>query len=83
MLIIVKSGKILVDDRREKKFTRKGNNPLPFENWIFRNGQPVHDDYRRIFVAMTSTLYHHSTVQVAFASAAELFPQNCSAVHTP
>ena len=26
----------------------KGENPLPFEKWIFRYGQPVRDDYRSL-----------------------------------
>ena len=30
----------------------KGENPLPFEKWIFRYGQPVRDDYIVAFLAV-------------------------------
>ena len=70
MLLIVK---ISVDEIGKKKSRQKGKHPLPFENWIFRNG---HDDNCRIVVAMTSTLEHNNPVQIAFAP----FPQNYSAV---
>ena len=49
---------------------------MPIENWIFRNGHPVCDDYRRLFIVMTSTLEQGILVLVAFASAAELCPEN-------
>jgi len=52
-----KSGQSLVSDRgiRKKTSSCKVTDPLSFERWIFRNGQPYCDDDRRIFVAMTST----------------------------
>jgi len=49
---------------------------LPFEKWVFRNGHPVCDDYRRLFIAMTSTLEQSILVWVAFVLAAELCPEN-------
>jgi hypothetical protein len=52
---LVKYGKILFCDRRKYKSTLKGNYPLSFENWIFRNDQPVRDGNHRSFVVMTST----------------------------
>ena len=51
----VKSSKSLDSDRGKKTPTSKVKDPLSFEIWIFRNGQPDRDDDRRIFVAMTST----------------------------
>ena len=51
----VKSGKSLGSDRGKKTPTSKVKDPLSFEIWIFRNGQPDRDDDRRIFVAMAST----------------------------
>jgi hypothetical protein len=36
----------------EGKLYVKGKDPFPFEKLIFRNGQPIRDDCRRIFVAM-------------------------------
>jgi hypothetical protein len=33
-----------VRGERTQKSMQKGCNPLPFEKWIFRNGQPVRDD---------------------------------------
>jgi len=39
----------------EEHIYDKGKNPLSFENWIFRNGQPVRVDDRISIVAMTST----------------------------
>jgi hypothetical protein len=55
LIYTVKSGKSLGSDRGKKTPTSKVKDPLPFEIWIFRNGQPDRDDDRRIFVAMTST----------------------------
>ena len=49
------SGKRLGSDRGKKTPTYKVKDPLLFEIWIFRNGQPDCDDDRIIFVAMTST----------------------------
>ena len=51
----VKSGKSLGSDRGNKTSTYIVNDPLLFEIWIFRNGQPDCDDDLSIFVAMTST----------------------------
>jgi hypothetical protein len=39
----------------ERKHTQKVIDPLPFEIWIFRNGQPVYNDDRIFFVATTLT----------------------------
>ena len=33
----------------------KGKIPIAIEKYVFRNGQPVREDDRRKFVAMTST----------------------------
>jgi len=41
VLLIVKSSKRLVGDIKKKTFTLEGKDPLPTENWIFRNSQPV------------------------------------------
>jgi hypothetical protein len=49
------SGKRLGSDRGKKTSTYKVKDPLSFEIWIFRNGQPDCDDDLRICVAMTST----------------------------
>jgi hypothetical protein len=43
---------------------------MPFEKWIFRNGQQVRDEDRRIAVANTLTAEQRSHVSVDFASAA-------------
>ena len=43
-IYIVKFGKCLVDDKGKKKSTKKVKDPLSFEKWIFRNGQPDCDD---------------------------------------
>ena len=45
----------------ERKHPRK-NDPLSFEIWIFRNGQPDCDDDRIIFVAMTPPYEQRSLV---------------------
>ena len=54
---------------------------MPFEKWIFRNVHPIYDDSRRLFIAMTSTLEQDILVYVAFASAAEVCPENQYTVH--
>jgi hypothetical protein len=54
-------GQSLVGDRGMKKIDVKSKDPLSFEIWIFRNGQPDHDDNRIIFVATTSKLTYRST----------------------
>jgi hypothetical protein len=43
---------------------------MPFEKWIFRNGQQVRDEDRRIVVANTLTEEQRSHVSVDFALAA-------------
>ena len=50
----------MIEER--KKSTQKGKDPLSFEIWIFRNGQPDRDDDRKIIVTMTSTKEQHSFV---------------------
>jgi hypothetical protein len=40
-------------NREKKTICVKGKDPLPFEEWTFRDGQPVHVDHRGRFVAMT------------------------------
>jgi hypothetical protein len=62
VLFIVRSGERFVGDRGSKKSTYKGKDPLSFETWIFRHGQPDCDDDRRIFVAMILTLEQCSLV---------------------
>ena len=52
---------------------------MPFEIWIFRNGQPDRNDNRLIFVAMTSTQEQRILVWVAFVSAADNGPDHCTA----
>jgi len=37
-------------DRAKKRSTQKGKDPLPYDTWIFRNGQPVRDEKRRIYI---------------------------------
>ena len=49
---------------------------MSFEIWIFRNGQPDRDDNSRIVVPMTSTQEQRRLVLAAFASAAEICPEN-------
>jgi hypothetical protein len=39
----------------ERNHTQKVIDPLPFEIWIFRNGQPVYNDDRIFVVATTLT----------------------------
>ena len=51
MLHIAKSGNRLVGDTEEQKSTQKEKDPLAFDKWMLHNGQPVHEDDRRIFVA--------------------------------
>ena len=48
----------------------KEEHSMPFEKWIFRNGQQVRDEDRRIAVANTLTEEQRSHVSVDFASAA-------------
>jgi hypothetical protein len=48
LMYTVKSGKSLGSDRGKKTPTSKVKDPLSFEIWIFRNGQPDRDDDRRI-----------------------------------
>jgi hypothetical protein len=55
LIYTVKSGKSLGSDRGKKTSTQKVKDPLSFEIWILRNGQPDCDDDGIIFVAMTST----------------------------
>jgi len=55
LIYTVKSGISLVSDRAKKTSMLKVHDPLSFEIWIFRNGQPDCDGDLRIFVAMTST----------------------------
>lgn len=56
VLPISKSGKTIVADRgKREKYTLQGKDPVPIEKQIFRNVQPVPDDDRIFFVAMTST----------------------------
>jgi hypothetical protein len=43
---------------------------MPFEKWIFRNGQQVRDEDRRIAVANTLSEEQRSHVSVDFESAA-------------
>ena len=40
----VKASQSLGSDRAKKQFTSKVKDPLSFEIWIFRNGQPDSDD---------------------------------------
>lgn len=49
----------------------KGTDPLPFENWIFRNGdgQQISDGDYRMCVSMTSTYEQCNLACVAFATA--------------
>ena len=57
MLLIytVKSGKSVGSDRGNQTSMLKVKDPLSFEIWIFRNGQPDGDDDQIIVVPMTST----------------------------
>ena len=48
LIYTVKSGKRLCSDRGKKTSTYKLKDPLSFEIWIFRSGQPDCDDDRRI-----------------------------------
>ena len=41
--------------KERKKSTQNRKDRLPFEIWIFQNGQPNRDDDCRMFVVMTST----------------------------
>jgi hypothetical protein len=47
LIYTVKSGKSICNDRG-KKYTKKIKYPLSFEIWIFRYGQPDHDEDRKI-----------------------------------
>ena len=44
LIYTVKSGKNLGSDRGKKTSTQKVKDPLSFEIWILRNGQPDCDD---------------------------------------
>lgn len=55
MVLIVMSGKCFIGDTR-KIYTYKVKDPLPIEKWILYSDQPVGDDLRTFFVAMTQTL---------------------------
>jgi hypothetical protein len=55
LIYTVKSGKRVGSDRGNQTSTLKVNDPLSFEIWIFRNGQPDGDDDQIIVVPMTST----------------------------
>ena len=46
---IVNTTKSLGSDRGKKKSTYKVKDTLSFEIWIFRSGQPDHNDDRKIF----------------------------------
>ena len=46
---------------------------LPFENWIFRNGQQVRDDD---IIEMNSTWEQPNLVLISFASLVELFHED-------
>ena len=49
-----KSGESIDSDRGKKTSTQKVKDPLSFEIWIFRNGQPdCDDDCRFFFVEVT------------------------------
>ena len=48
LIYTVKSGKSICNDRGKKIYTKKIKYPLSFEIWIFRYGQPDHDDDRKI-----------------------------------
>ena len=54
MVLIVMSGKCFIGDTR-KIYTYKVKDPLPIEKWILYSDQPVGDDLRTFFVAMTQT----------------------------
>ena len=55
MLLIVRSDKSLVGDRGKNKSTYQGEDLLPFEKSIFRNGHSVRSVDGIMFIAMTST----------------------------
>ena len=52
MLLIytVMSGKSLGTDREKKTSTYKVKDPLSFEIWAYRNGQPDRHDNSRMFL---------------------------------
>ena len=62
LLIIHRTGRVILIYRLKsgesgsRKTKSKVIDPLSFEIWTFRNGQPNRVDDRSIFVAITSTL---------------------------
>jgi hypothetical protein len=62
--------------KKRKKLRKKIKDPLSFEIWIFRYGQPDRYHDGRMLVAMTSADEKRSLVSVAFAPVTELCPEN-------
>ena len=56
------SGKSLDSDRGKKTSTQIVKDPLSFDIWISRNGQPDCDDDRIICVAISLLCYHRKNV---------------------
>ena len=62
--------------KKREKLRKKIKDPLSFEIWIFRYGQPDRYHDGRMLVAMTSADEKRSLVSVAFAPVTELCPEN-------